>query len=359
MKKHQKFIYALISVVLAMTLWAYTMVYISPKSTMTFNGITVALRGDDVLKARGLILTSGRDQTVNITIGGNRSDLLKLNADNIKLTADLTNITGAGSWNVTYSITYPDTVANGDLVVESRSSSTVQVEVTLATTKTLKPALNVIGTPATGCLLDTPNMTCDMDSVTLYGPSYEIDAITKVQVDVDVSQMKAAENRILEYHLLNQDGDEVNLSNLSSANVSRREGSECTGSEVLVNIPVLPYKELYLHPHYVNDPGTFTVEDCEFQPKKITVVGDAQALTQQHNLLQVDVDLSGVTPQKNTWELKGVISLDSGLVVYPNPEDDFDGVNVAITITVKAKTQPAQTSSSATDGSNEPTEPEE
>lgn len=355
--QHRKLITIVLSILAAMILWAYTVVYVSPGSSMEYTSIPVVLRGEDVLRARGLILTSGQSQSVSIQVSGNRSDLRKLSSDNIRITADLSNITSPGTWNLSYSITYPDTVASGDLVAEEKSPATVKVEASLATVKTLKPTLHTTGTPREGFLLDAKNMKCDVESVTISGPSAEVDPITAVQVEVDVTDMDAAENRTYAYSLLDENGEEVTISDLTTVTMTRLEGSEGTGSDVIVTIPILPYKEMYLQANYVNVPDNLDVVACTFRPKKITVTGDGQALSQQNNLLTVDVDCSTVTAQKSTWELSAVISLERGLVAYDVLDEEFDGISVTATVTVKEKPQPTQPSSSSSSGT-EPSEPE-
>lgn len=346
MQKH-KLISAIVALLIAMVLWAYAVTYVSPEDNKTIHDIPVKFKTEDVLQARGLILTSGRDQTIDLKVSGKRSDLVKLSADNIKLTADLSNITEAGTWDITYTITYPDTVANGNIVVESKSSSTVRVEVSMATVKTLKPSLNISGELAEGYLLDDSKISCDVESITITGPSYEVDAIESARVDVDVSGMDAAENVTCTYQLLDSNDKKVTLSELCEVSLTRAEGSTETSDEVIVTLPILRYKEVTLKATLENTPDGITVDDCVLTPSAIRITGESAALDKLGSTISVSVDLSKVTTAQASWELPCVISLDSGLFVYTTADDTFDGITVNAMITV------SETTANATDNKQE------
>lgn len=349
MKKH-KIISAIFALLIAAGLWAYTVVYVSPETTVSINGIPVQFRMEDILLARGLIMTKGNGQSASITVSGKRSDVLKLDAENVKISADLSNITEPGVWDVSYTITFPDTVANGDVVVESRTPDTIRVEVTLAAVKTLKPTLNVTGEPAEGYLLDSKNITCDVDSITITGPSYEVEPIAQMQVNVDVTGMERSENQVYTYQLLDADGNPVTLSELSTVTLSRSADSEGSGDEIVVTLPILQYKKVSLEANLENIPDGIDVMECTLSPDTILITGDSSALEKQLSRLWIDVDLTGVTTQQTTWEIPAIISLESGLVVYSSLDENFDGITVTATITVRATPEPEPDPEPQTDG---------
>lgn len=367
MKQH-KIISAIIALVIAAGLWAYTVVYVSPETTVSVNGIPVQFRMEDILLTRGLIITKGKEQSVSLTVSGKRSDLLKLDSGNVKISADLSNITEPGTWDVSYTISYPDTVANGDVVVESRSSDTVRLEVTLAAVKTLKPTVNIIGEPAAGYLLDKKNVLCDVESVTITGPSYEVEPITKMQVDVDVSGMDRAESRTYSYTLLDAEDKEVALSDLSTVDLTRNIDSTGSGDEVVVTLPILQYKTVTLEPAFENTPKGVEVVNAKLQPRTILITGDSNALQSLSSKMKITVDLSAVNAQQTTWEVMAVIGgLDSGLVVYSNDDENFDGITVVATVIVRAvpepkpdtPTEPVIPANGTAGASTEPTDGEE
>lgn len=351
MQKH-KFISAIFALLIALVLWAYTVVYVSPETTMSISGIPVRFRTEDVLQARGLIMTSGMEQSVSIVVRGNRSDLAKLDSENVKVTADLSNITAAGTWDVTCSVSFPETVAKGDIVVESRSAYTVRVEVSLAMVKTLKPSLDITGEPREGYLLDRKNIVCDVDSITITGPSYEVDPIQTMQVGLDITDITSTKNATCAYRLLDAEGNPVELSELTTVSLTRKEDSEGTGKEVLVTLPVLRYKEVRLEADFQNLPTNVKVDSCKLLPETIVVTGDSKALDQLADVVRIavdfaDLDLSQLTPSQ-TFEIPCVISLREGLVVYASLDDTFDGVNIKATVQLS----PIQTPPT-------PTEPDE
>ncbi len=73
----------LLSIVIAFGLWLYVITYVSPNSEETYYNIPVVLEGESVLNERGLMCTSTSSSTVSLQLAGARSDLIKVNQNNI------------------------------------------------------------------------------------------------------------------------------------------------------------------------------------------------------------------------------------------------------------------------------------
>ena len=86
----------LLSFAIAFGLWLYVITVVSPESEDTFHDIPVVLNGESILNDRGLMILSGKNQTVDLKLEGYRTDLASLNKANIILLADLSQITTAG-----------------------------------------------------------------------------------------------------------------------------------------------------------------------------------------------------------------------------------------------------------------------
>ena len=82
----------LLSIVIAFGLWLYVITYVSPNSEETYYNIPVVLEGESVLNERGLMCTSTSSSTVSLQLAGARSDLIKVNQNNITVKANLSAI---------------------------------------------------------------------------------------------------------------------------------------------------------------------------------------------------------------------------------------------------------------------------
>ena len=127
--KKNKFLTAVLSVVIALGLWVYVVTVVKPESTDTYYNIPVVLEGESLLSDRNLMIVEGKDTMVTMELFGNRTDLDKVNSSNITLIADLARIYEAGEVELTYSHRFPGDVPSGALSVQSKSPATIKLKV--------------------------------------------------------------------------------------------------------------------------------------------------------------------------------------------------------------------------------------
>lgn len=299
MKKHSKIISLIVAFLLALVLWAYTVTYISPEKTQTYRDIPVNFTAKNVLEANGLILTGGMDQTVSLTIRGNRTDLAKLNSENIKITASLGSITESGVNEVSYTISYPDTVAGGDLAVEGKYPGKLKIQTGLANTKTLSVSVKTEGTLPEGYLLE--NAEAEVDSVSVFGPAEEINQISKAEVSVDISDMKISEKVVREFRFYNEAGEELTLSPLCTVEVKRFAEDNTEGREIFVRLDILYFRDLELKAVCQNLPEDYEIVSTKVIPQTVRVTGNKSDLDKLDAQLQITVDLSAAERSGNIW----------------------------------------------------------
>ena len=114
----KKILMFLFSLLISASLWLYVVTVVSPESTKTYYNIPVVMQGINILTERGLMLTSGAEQTVSLTFTGNRSDLNKINSNNITLIADLTKVDSDGEQVLQYTYSLPGDVPNNAVTVQ-------------------------------------------------------------------------------------------------------------------------------------------------------------------------------------------------------------------------------------------------
>ena len=75
------------------------------------------------------MLVSEEDPKVTLRLFGNRADMIKLNASNITIRADLSRIYSAGEQSLTYSIVYPGDVPNNAFEIVSQTPQQLTLSV--------------------------------------------------------------------------------------------------------------------------------------------------------------------------------------------------------------------------------------
>ena len=128
MQKH-KILSFLIALVVSIGLWVYAVTVVNPDDTKTISDVRVRIIGTSALASDNLMLTGGEDQTVNVEISGRRSDLKELNSSTLEALADVSTIDRAGTYEVSWTLVPPSTVASGDISIVGANSTKITVKV--------------------------------------------------------------------------------------------------------------------------------------------------------------------------------------------------------------------------------------
>ena len=99
----------IISIVVAIFIWGYVVGVVDPTTQERISHVPITYVNTEVLAESGLEVYEPEKPTVTITIKGNRSDVKKVDASKILVTADVSNLK-EGSNEVPLVISVPSTV---------------------------------------------------------------------------------------------------------------------------------------------------------------------------------------------------------------------------------------------------------
>lgn len=174
----------LLSLAISFGLWLYVVTVISPESETTIYNVPVELVGSGYLDTQDLIIVSPTDGLrVNLTLGGSRSDLNKLNNSNVTVIADLSQITHAGEHELDYSVSFQA----GTAEVLAQNPEHITVVVAEKLTKTVPVEVNFIGSVPGGYEAERQNVAMDHTTVTVSGPKETISKIMSAMITVDLT----------------------------------------------------------------------------------------------------------------------------------------------------------------------------
>lgn len=301
MKK--KILSGLLSVAIAFGLWLFVITSVSPDSENTIYNIPVVLEGESVLKDRNLMITYQSDSSVDLTLRGNRSDLYQVDQSNITIKADVSKIYEAGSMiPITYTISYPGSVASNAFSEESKSPDTIFVTVEKRVNKKVPVEVQWVGTTPEGFLSDRENKVLDYMEITVDGPASVADLITKAVIQVDLSEQKESIDQSYRYTLCDEEGNAVDAQMITT-----------DVAEVRLQVKIQRVQELKLKLDVIYGGGA-TQENTriEISPASIRVTGGDAVLEELGDTyLLGQLDLSQV--EKSTDDLKYTISLPEGV----------------------------------------------
>ncbi len=281
-----KVLTALLSVLIAFTLWAYVVTVVSPESESTYYNVPVVLDGQSLLEERNLMIVSDRDFKVNLTLSGNRTDLNKLNSSNITLLADLSTITEPGTHTLHYSLSYPGSVQLGNIQTVNKDPQQIELTVVERSKKEIPVKVVYTGTLPDGYTADRQNITLDHTTVTVSGPKDVIDQIAQAKIAIDLSDQVQTISNTYRHTLCGEDGEPVVDVSTVTANVS----------DIRATVIIRKLKDVALEINVIPG-GGITEQMAIILPDRdsITVAGSEAALKDLNKILLGSIDLGKIT----------------------------------------------------------------
>ncbi len=275
-EKANKIVYMVLSLLIAILFWLYVDSLEDNKITQDFNNIPVEFIGEEsTLFNKGLMLEEGGDTTVNLRLSGPRTVISGLRRDDIRLQANLQTVSGAGRWQLNFSILYPDNVNRSQITVESQSIYTVTVLVSQLSSRTVPVRAVVEGEVPEPYIYQGEFLEIDPVELTIRGKEEVVDQVKEALVVIDLTNQKETIRQEFEYQLMDKNGEALDAT-----------GIICSPKRVHVTAPILLTKELPLTVSPIEAPGAMLEDvdykillpDSEDSIKKILVAGPAASL---------------------------------------------------------------------------------
>lgn len=277
-----KFWKLLLSFAIAFGLWFYVISVVSPGSVDTFYNVPVILQGETVLEDRGLIITGDKNPAVTLELGGNRTDLIKLDNSNITLICDLSKIYEAGEHKLFYDISYPGSVSNDAIEVVSRSPGTVKLTVERLVEKKIPIHILYTGNVPQNCIADKENAVLNHENVIIEGPASVIEQITQATIAVNIDGRTESFSEDYRYTLCDADGNPVDAQ-MVRTNVA----------QVNLSLLIQHVKDIPLTVEVIDGGGaTEETTSIVIQTPTIKVAGSASALEELEYIEIATIDLS-------------------------------------------------------------------
>ncbi len=239
----------IISIILAILIWAVVSITQYPVITKPFYNIPIEIDLEDTYaQADQLSVISMSDETVNVTITGERRDIGNLKAEDLRAVVDVTNVMQAKEYNLPMNIV---TESGQELQVERIEPSSVAVVFDKIVSKEFEV------TPLTdnirikqGYLGGDPVVS--PSTVTVTGPEDTVNSITQVCAKVSA---QAELSSTYEFT-----ADELVLYNDNAVIYNEDKMLTFDKNMFAVQIPVFVRQTLPLEVNIVNAPANFDVE---------------------------------------------------------------------------------------------------
>lgn len=289
-----------ISILVAIALWVYVDVDKAPDTTKTLRDIPVEFSGESTTLAdKSLMLLSGYDTTVDLTVKGPKRELVKITKDNVRLVASTSSIDSVGVHTLRWDPVYPDGVQSSALTVDWASKYKVTVTVGELYTKEVPVECTVTGEVAEGYF--TGDTVLDPTVLTLRGQRDDLLNVAYAKLTVDISGATRSVIETESVQLYDNDGNPVDNSSIRT-----------NASLIQAKVPVLTTKEVSLTVDLAGVPGMAGQSiKTDISPTSVRLIGEADVLENINEIVLATLYIEDlemwqqnsyvVTPPDGTW----------------------------------------------------------
>ena len=340
-----KVLQVIASILVAVAIWVYVDVEKAPERTKTIRDIPVEFSGESTTLAdKNLMLLSGYDTTVDLTIKGTKRELVKINKDNVRLVASTSSIDSVGVHTLRWDVVYPDGVQSSALSVDWASKYKVTVTVGELYTKEVPVNCVVTGTVADGYF--TGETVLDPTTLVLRGQRDDLLNVAYAKLTVDISDATRSVIQTESVQLYDNDDNPVDNSNIRT-----------NASLIQAKVPVLTTKEVSLAVELSGVPGsagqsikttitpssvrlideadvlenineivlaTLYIEDLDIwqQNSYVVTAPDGTWLANSNEVATVEITMEGIEEKTVTVDTFSYTNVPSGL--YAEVQDTLD-----------------------------------
>lgn len=297
--------YKIVSILVAIVLWAYVIEVTEPVKKQTIQDVAVQLLNEESLAASGLALSGEASYTVDVEIQAKRAELSKISAGDILAEANLFGYS-MGKNYIPVTVTAPDGIT---ILAVNPIKIDVVIEELVEVAKPIK--ITFVGQFEDG--VEAGQVTTQPEVIQVSGAKSEVSAVAYVKAEVNTSSLTAEGSTIQAKAVaVNREGDVVQNVRLSSAFV-----------DVSARLSVM--KEVPLTVDIIGDVAPiYDITNLEI-PDSIKIKGSLAALAEITGLTAAAIDISAVS---NTSKIPLEIVLPEG-VEFAN---GYEALSVEISI---------------------------
>lgn len=264
----------ILSLIIAICLWAYVVGETNPTDTKTFRDIPITLADEQALEDSGLSVLSVSAETMSVTLTGSRADINRISAKDISASVNLAD--GAkGENQLKIQIRVPD-----DVEIEDKSLNKLTVVIEERISKEVDIRVSYQGTFND----EEEPITVDMNrsSVVVSGAASLVDQVRQASAVIEEGKVKEQLSTITsQLYPVDADGNVVENVELSSKSIQVSTQLATTKTVPLV-VPV-------------EDDQKELLPKTSSAPKTITIKGRADDLAEIDSVTTETVDLTEVT----------------------------------------------------------------
>ena len=274
-------LYIVLACVLSVILWLYVASYVNTDLEAELTGLEIDyVGGDDILRDRNLLVMEKDLQSVSLTILGKRSVVSAIKKDEVRVSVDLTDIRSTGVYENVYTVTFPESVKEDQILIVKRSPEFVTVNIDKLMTKPVEVRGDFEGSVQDGYMQEP--IIYEPSTVMVSGPEEIVSHIACARVVLDRENLNHTVTGTVSYSLLDYEDNAVDLQELTT-----------DVSTVKYTIPIVMVKDIVLTVDLIEGGGAKeTNAVVDIRPKVLTLTGDAELLQGMNQINLGAIDLA-------------------------------------------------------------------
>ena len=315
-----------ISVLIAIFIWYMVVYYNDPVLTQSFQVHIQVTNESYIENGKQVYRIEENYKTVTVYLSGNRSTLEDITADDISVTADLTQIVDLERDPVMVPLTASCKGIDQSNIKLSRE--TIPISIENVASKELKLSVLMTGSGTVNNNYEVGSLTPNPSTLTVYGPESVINSIESAAVSIDIDGLSTStdvDGKLVLY--------DVNQNEISESTIDDDITFEGGKPNVKVHVELWKKKtDIALNVEYDGEPSYgYEVTNISTTPDKLTVAGTDEALAELEangNKITItpgEVEVSGATKDFSKEidvtaylpeNIKLASSMDNTVIVY-------------------------------------------
>ena len=204
--RESRWVYILISVLLAVVFWLYIRDTEDPTMSRPIYNVPVQIANERVLEERGLTVSGLSQSSLTVEVTGPVSVLNNLTRSNITASVDVSSITETGEHELNCRLILPNNVdTTGAFFPEQSNPVTVTVDTLV--TETMNVEVRLEGSVADGYQAGTP--VADPETVELRGSAEQVSRVKRVAAILEADDLDQSFAGKLPLKLLDENGEVI------------------------------------------------------------------------------------------------------------------------------------------------------
>jgi len=270
-KISMRIFYVIFAVIVSITLWMYVEITENDVQVIDVSGIEIDFKNEEVLRDRGLLITSVTPEQLSFRLEATRADISRLTASGaMSVEVDLSTITSAGPSELSYNIIFPPLVSVGTDDILGRSAARITVMVDTLRDRQVQVRSSYTGGTASE-ELEADSVVFDPHSITIWGPERVVSRIQYVRVPIYRENLTTTYTDELEFLLIDVDGEILDD--------ELRESLVFSQETIRVTVPIREIKEVPLVINLAHGASTSDANTSwDIEPAVIKLSGDPEAI---------------------------------------------------------------------------------